>query len=150
MSTDQHPWIDYDYAVVRVVPHVHLCAFINTGVVLHARTAHFLGARLHLDRARLTALCPELDHEVLARYLEAYERVCAGGAEAGPLGALPPSERFHWLTAPRSAVLQTSEIRTGRTRDPKATLQRLFEAYVPVVHSSKFKVQREGSSDLEP
>jgi hypothetical protein len=123
-------WVDYDYAVVRVVPKVHLCTFMNLGVVLHARTAHYLGTRLHLDRARLAAWCPSLDVPLLERYLDAYERVCRGGADAGPIGLLPPSERFHWLTAPRSGVLQTSDVHAGRTRDPEATLERLFRELI--------------------
>ncbi len=119
-------WHDYDYAIVRVVPHVHLCAFVNIGVVLHARTARFLASRFHLDRDRLTFFCPNLDLELLNQYVAAYERVCAGGTEAGPIGLLPPSERFHWLTAPRSATLQTSEVHSGRASDLSASLDRIF------------------------
>jgi len=120
-------WHDYDYAVVRVVPRVHLGVFLNVGVVLHARTAGFLGIHLHLNPAGLTPLCPPgFEVARLERHLAAYEAVCLGGA--GPIGLLPPSERFHWLTAPRSAVLQTSEIHTGRTQDPQACLDRLFRA----------------------
>lgn len=119
-------WVDYDYAVVRLVPRVHLEAFVPIGVVLHARTARFLGVRL-LDADRVAAHCADpLDPNRLTKYLEAYARVGQGGAEAGPIGALPPSERFHWMTAPRSTVLQTSELRAGRTKDPAATLDRLF------------------------
>jgi hypothetical protein len=123
-------WIDYDYAVVRVVPRVHLCSFVNVGVVLHARTARYLGIRTHLDRARVEALCPGLDHEMLARYLAAYELVAGGGPDAGPIGQLPPSERFHWMTAPRSSILQTSRVHPGRTREPAGTLERLFAEHV--------------------
>ena len=128
MSTS--PWIDYDYAIVRVVPQVHLCTFLNVGVVLHARTARFLDTRFQVDAARLRTLCPTLDLELLDRYLTAYRHVCHGTDDAGPLGLLPPSERFHWLTAPRSTVLQTSEVHTGRTRDPATTLARLFTTHV--------------------
>lgn len=125
-------WHDYDYAIVRVVPQVQLCTFVNVGVVLHARTAHFIDTRLHLDGGRLQAVCPGVDLPLVKRYLDAYARVCAGGGDAGPIGLLPPSERFHWLTAPRSAVLQCSEVRAGRTSDPAATLAHLFELHVPV------------------
>jgi hypothetical protein len=128
-ATEQQ-WIDYDYAVVRVVPQVHLCTFANVGVVLHARTAGFLDARFHVDRERLARDCPDLDLDVLERYVAAYGSVCRGGRNAGPVGLLPPSERFHWLTAPRSAVLQTSEIHAGRTRDPRSALDHLFTSYV--------------------
>ena len=119
-------WIEYDYAVVRIVPKVHLCTFINIGVVVHSRVENFLDARIEIDRERLQALCAGLDIRTLERYAEAYLRVCRGGSDAGPIGLLPPSERFHWLTAPRSAVLQTSEVHPGRCRDLPETLERLF------------------------
>lgn len=124
------PIHDYDYAAVRVVPCVHRADFVTVGVVLHARTAGFLAARLHRDPAWLTARCPGLDTALLDRYLDAYERIADGGPEAGPVGLYPPSERFHWLTAPRSAALQTSPVHTGRTADPAAMLDRLFEQHV--------------------
>lgn len=124
------PIHDYDYATVRVVPCVHRGDFLTVGVVLHARTAGFLAARIRRDAAWLAARCPDVDADVLLRYLAAYERVAEGGAHAGPVGLLPPSERFHWLTAPRSAVLQTSPVHTGRTSDPAATLDHLFAQHV--------------------
>lgn len=130
MNATTTPWYDYDYAIIRVVPRVHLCTFANVGVVLHARTAHFLDARLHLDGDLLRTLCPQIDLPIVERYLEAYRRVCAGGDGAGAIGLLPPSERFHWLTAPRSALMQCSEVRAGRTHDPEATLEHLFDVHV--------------------
>ena len=125
-ATSDVRWVDYDYAIVRAVPHVHLCTFVNVGVVLHARTSRYLDLVFSLAFHRWDTL----DLDLLLRYLEAYQRVCHGGADAGPIGLLPPSERFHWLTAPRSAVLQTSEVRTGRTCTPEATLNHLFDAHV--------------------
>src|SRR5690606_8908365 len=124
------PPVDYDYATVRVVPCVHREEFATVGVVLHARTARFLAARLHRDAGWLAARCPGLDVETLDRFLDAYERVAAGGVEGGPVGLLPPSERFHWLTAPKSAAIQTSAVHTGRTADPAAALERLFAQHV--------------------
>ncbi len=121
---------DYDYATVRVVPGVHRGDFVTVGVVLHARTAGFLAARLHRHRAWLAARCPGLDIDLLDRFLAAYEQVAEGGPEAGPVGLYPPSERFHWLTAPRSAALQTSPVHTGRAADPAAVLDRLFAQHV--------------------
>lgn len=123
MSTPTH---DYDYATVRIVPCVHREDFVTVGVVLHARTAGFLAARLRRDTDWLATRCPALDVAMLDRYLDAYERVAQGGAEGGPVGLYPPSERFHWLTAPRSAAIQTSPVHTGRTADPAATLDHLF------------------------
>lgn len=133
MTAASDRWHDYDYALVRLVPRVHTGAFLNVGVVLHARTAGFLGVRLHEDRAQWAALAPDgLDLDLVAEHLGAYAAVCRGGADAGPLGLLPASDRFHWLTAPRSAVLQTSELHPGRTRDPEACLDQLFRSLVLV------------------
>lgn len=123
-------WIDYDYAFVHVVPQVYLSTFENVGVILHARTAGFLEARFHLDRQRLQSLCPSLDLDLIEQYLDVYERICAGAPDAGPIALLPPSERFHWLTAPRSAVLQPSDVHGGRTRNPADTLEQLFQMHV--------------------
>lgn len=123
-------WVAYDYAIVRVVPRVHLEVFANIGVVLHARTANFLETKLRLNEEQLRALWPALNLEMLRRALDAYERVCRGGIEAAPVGLLPPSERFHWLTAPRSAVLQVSSVRPGRCLDPQKALDELFRCHV--------------------
>jgi hypothetical protein len=127
MSTD---WVDYDYAIVRIVPQVHCCAFVNAGVILHARTAAFLGARVHLNREAVAALNASIDLDLMVRYLDAYRQVCDGADGGGPIGQLSRSERFHWLTAARSTVLQTSPVHGGRTRDPERTLDQLFSQYV--------------------
>ena len=130
MNPSSTTWIDYDYAIVRVVPHVHLCTFVNVGVVLHARTARFLDARLALDGDLLTRLCPTVDLDLVGRYLNAFARICQGDPDAGPIALLPPSERFHWLTTPRSTVLQASAVHAGRTHAPGATLDDLFDMHV--------------------
>jgi len=122
--------IDYDYAFLRVVPHVHLGAFANIGVVLHARTAEFLALRTISESAALAARAPGVDAELLARYLAACAAICAGDAAAGPVALAPPSERFHWLTAPRSDVLQSSPVHEGVCSDPGAALEDLFQRYV--------------------
>jgi hypothetical protein len=127
MTMDMVRWIDYDYALIRVVPRVHLGTFVNVGVVLHARTAQFLAVQLAFDRDVVEALCPStLDLELLEHHVMAYQHISDGGVSAGPIGLLPPSERFHWLTAPRSAVIQTSPLRAGRTVNPEETLAHLF------------------------
>jgi hypothetical protein len=125
-ENDTVTWIDYDYAIVRVVPQVHLCTFVNVGVVVHARTQGFLEARMGFDREKLQAVCSGLDIDLLDRFVDAYSRVCRGGEDAGPIGLLPPSERFHWLTAPRSGVLQTSEVHPGRCHDLNDALEKLL------------------------
>ena len=124
------PRVDYDFAVLRVVPRVHLGAFINVGVVLHARTAEFLALRVLTDPAALRARLPGVDVELLARYLRSLEAICAGDPAAGPVALAPPSERFHWLTAPRSDVLQSSPVHEGVCADPRVELDELFRAYV--------------------
>ena len=124
------PAVDYDFAVLRVVPHVHLGTFQPVGVILHARTAEFLGLRALTDEAALRALLPDMDIELLARYLRSCVAIAAGDPDAGPIALAPTSERFHWLTAPRSDVIQSSPIHEGVCRDPAAALDRLFAEYV--------------------
>ncbi len=120
----------YNFAFIRAVPHPYLGAFANVGVVLHARTAGFLQARVLTDADALRARVPAMDAELLARYLGGCMAVCAGDPDAGPVALAPPSERFHWLTAPRSDVIQPSPVHEGLCADPETTLDELFEAYV--------------------
>lgn len=119
-------WIDYDYAIVRLVPHVHDAMFLNIGVLLLARSEDYLGCAFAAERERIQAFAPEIDYDLLVRYLDAMRYVCDGGHHGGAIGALPASERFHWLTAPRSAVLQTSAVHPGRCGDPSAVLSLLL------------------------
>ena len=122
--------IAYSFAVLRAVPHVHLGAFVNVGVVLHARTEEFLALRAITDGRELERRVPGADSELLSRYLLSCEAICAGDPAAGPVALAPPSERFHWLTAPRSDVLQSSPVHEGITADPAQALAGLFRAYV--------------------
>ena len=120
----------YHFAILRVVPHVHLGSFVNVGVVLHARTVEFLGMRAIEDPAALRALARDVDTERLARYLACYRGICEGDATAGPVALLSPSERFHWMTAPRSDVLQASPVHEGLTSDPAAALDEIYARFV--------------------
>jgi hypothetical protein len=120
----------FDYAVVRVVPRVERGEFVNAGVVLFCRTRRFLAARIELDRARLAALAPWLDLEQAERHLAVFSRVAAGGPEGGPIGLLPQPDRFHWLVAPRSAMIQTSPVHSGLCDDPEAALEELMDLMV--------------------
>ena len=120
----------YDYAVIRVVPQVEREEFINVGVVLSCPARKFLAARIHLDQARLKAFAPALDEESVQSHLASFEAVCRGGADTGPIGELPARQRFHWLVAPRSTVIQTSPAHTGVCRDPEETLEKLLRQYV--------------------
>jgi|SRR5579885_2459455 hypothetical protein len=120
----------YDYAIIRVVPRVERGECINVGVILFCRTLDFLDARIHIDETRLLALAPDLDLPEVRRQLEAIALVCAGKAEAGSIGRLSPSERFHWLVSPRSTIIQTSPVHCGLSCNPAATLQHLLHALV--------------------
>ncbi len=123
-------WIAYDFAVLRAVPHVHLGTFVPVGVVVHARTAGFLGMRTLTEPDELAARVPDVDHELLARYLRSCCAVAAGDPTAGPVALASPSERFHWLTAPRSDVLQSSPVHAGLASHPARALDKLFAEYV--------------------
>jgi hypothetical protein len=124
------PRVAYHFAILRIVPHVHLGAFTNVGVVLHARTAEFLGMRAIGEVAQLRALSPDVDAELLGRYLEGYQAICAGDAAAGPIALVSPSERFHWMTSPRSDVLQASPVHEGLGSDPAEALGELYRRFV--------------------
>jgi hypothetical protein len=120
----------FEYAVLRVVPRVERGEFINAGVVLYCKAERFLGARVHLDPDRLRVIDPDADIEALRAHLEAVHPVCAGGPGAGAVGHLPQGERFGWLVAPRSTVVQPSPVHTGLTDDPEAELERLLRIMV--------------------
>ncbi len=122
----------YDYAVIRVVPRVEREEFVNVGVILSCEASRYLEARIELDEARLLALDPHLDLEALRRHLDSIPAICKGGAEAGPIGLLPPRARFHWLTAKRSAIIQTSPVHMGKCVDMGATMEHLLERMVRV------------------
>ena len=119
----------YHYAIMRVVPHVHLGAFANVGVIVHARQLEFLDMRV-VEREELTRLVPDADVELLLRYLNSFAAVCRGDEEAGPIALAPTSERFHWLTAPRSDVLQCSPVHAGLTADPRREVDDLYSKLV--------------------
>jgi hypothetical protein len=121
----------FEYAAIRVVPRVERGEYINAGVVVFCRTRRFLEARIRLDAARLRALAPEIDTALVDELLGYISLVCAGGAAAGPIGALPPHERFRWLAAPRSTVIQPAPVHSGLCDDPRVVLERLLEALVP-------------------
>lgn len=120
----------FQYAVVRVVPRIERGECFNAGVILFCRPRRFLAARAALDARRLTALAPDADAEVLRSHLDALVAVAAGAPGAGPIAALPQSDRFHWLVAPSSTVLQPSPVHTGLCEDPAEVLDRLFRALV--------------------
>jgi hypothetical protein len=117
----------YDYAVIRVVPRVDREEFINVGVIVSCPAKGFLEARIELDEARLAAFAPDLDLEAVRSHLAGIPRICAGD---GPIGQLSQRERFHWLVAPRSTIIQTSRVHSGRCTDPEPVSERLLAKMV--------------------
>jgi hypothetical protein len=124
------PRSPYLYAIIRVVPHVERGETLNAGVVLLCRTKAYLGAVTELDRARLRAIAPEADVETIADHLRAVERIARGDPDGGPIARLTLGERFHWIVAPASTMIQPSAVHTGLTDDPGAELARLVEGLV--------------------
>jgi len=125
-----HAASSYDYAVVRVVPRVERGEFINAGVILSCPERDFLDAKIELDEARLLTLDEGVDLDAVRANLAAIPKLCAGGPSLGPIGRLPMRERFHWLVAPRSTMIQTSAVHTGRCTDPARELEHLMSTMV--------------------
>ena len=120
----------YDYAVIRVVPKVDREEFINAGVIVSCPDLSFLEARIKLNESRIVALDPTVDLDLVRNHLATIPTICRGGVGAGTIGQLPQRQRFHWLVAPRSTVIQTSPVHTGRCHDPAAALEHLVAAMV--------------------
>ena len=116
----------FDYATLRIVPCAERGEFVNAGLVMHCPEAAFLECRVRLDESRLRALWPELDLEVIREHLEAFPKVAAGDPEAGPIAKLSRRERFHWLVAPRSTMIQVSPVHSGMCESPAEVMEELF------------------------
>jgi hypothetical protein len=125
-----HAQCSYDYAVIRVVPRVERQEFVNAGAIVWCKEQDFLSAGVEIDDARVRMLDAALDLEAVRRHLASISLICAGGDGAGPIGRLPKRERFDWLVAPRSTIIQTSSVHTGRTTDLAATLEHLLNVMV--------------------
>jgi Protein of unknown function (DUF3037) len=123
---------DFQYTILRVMPRIERGECMNVGVVVFCPQWPYLGARIELDRARLKALAPGLDPDAVRPHLDAIAAVVAGDAAGGRLAELSASERFGWVTARSSTTIQPSEVHTGLTEDPAATLDYLFTSLVPV------------------
>lgn len=120
----------FEYAVIRVVPRVEREEFVNAGVILFSLESRFLKAVVHLDKKRLSALAPDADVATLRDHLRAFEKVSAGAEDGGPIASLSQRERFRWLVAPRSTVIQVSPVHAGLCEDPERTLEQLFQRLV--------------------
>lgn len=122
------PLTAYEWCVLRVVPRVERCEFVNAGVVVYSKAADLLSASVDLDPRRALALDPQLDVATVRRHLEVAVSVCSGAHQA--TAGMSPGARFRWLTAPRSTVVQASPVHTGLSVDPAAELTRLLDAMV--------------------
>jgi Protein of unknown function (DUF3037) len=120
----------YDYAVVRVVPRVERGEFLNAGIILSCDVERILQARIELDETALLAIDAQVDMELVISVLATIPMICAGGAGAGDIGRMSARERFHWLVAPRSTIVQTSPVHTGQCADPEAVLEHLMRTMV--------------------
>jgi hypothetical protein len=120
----------FDFATIRVVPRVDREEFVNAGVIVFCLGQKFLRALVHVDEARIGAFWPELDFNLLRESLEAFPKICSGAVEAGPIARLSLRERFHWLVAPRSTVIQTSPVHSGLCESPETALDELFQQLV--------------------
>jgi hypothetical protein len=120
----------FEYAVIRVVPKVEREEFLNVGVVLYCAKHKFLQVKYELNEERLKAFSPELDIAEIKEYLRSFERICNASEDSGPIGKLGVAERFRWLTATRSTVVQTSKTHTGLAEDSTDMLTRLYEQLV--------------------
>lgn len=128
----------FDYAVIRIVPRVDREEFVNTGVILFCLEHRFLQARVEVDENRLKSFWPELDLEVVGPHVHAFQKICEGDPEAGPIALLSQRERFHWLVAPRSTIVQVSPVHTGLSDDPQTAVELLFRRLVLVDSRATF------------
>jgi hypothetical protein len=120
----------FDYAILRVVPRVERQEFINAGVIVFCPEKRYLAARIHLDRDRIHALWADLDLALVEKHLQAVERICAGDPSAGPIALLSQRERFHWLVASRSTIIQPSPVHTGVCGETTGLLDRLYQQFL--------------------
>lgn len=120
----------FEYAVIRVVPRVEREEFINVGVVLFCKKHKFLQVLYTVNAQRLQAFCSEVDPAEIQNYLQGFEKICLGDARAGAIAQLDMANRFRWLTANRSTVLQTSKVHPGLCTEPQQKLEQLFRDLV--------------------
>ena len=120
----------FEYAIIRVVPKVEREEFINVGVILYCGPLKFLNTKIAVNEERIRAFCKDVECDELEEYIRSFERISKGGKGSGPIGELPPAERFRWLTATRSTIVQTSKVHPGLTNNPQEVLDRLFEQNV--------------------
>jgi hypothetical protein len=125
-----HDHYSYDYAIFRIVPRVEREEFVNVGVIVSCPSKDFLEARIELDEKRVLSLDQTIDLELVRSNLDTIPAICAGGEGAGPIGKLTQRERFYWLVAPRSTIIQSSPVHTGYCSDPREVLEHLLVTMV--------------------
>jgi hypothetical protein len=136
----------YSYAIVRVVPRVERGEFLNVGVVLFSRELDFLGARFEVDEGRLRSLAYDADIPTVERHLATFRAISEGDALGGPIAALPKPERFYWLVAPRSTMIQTSPVHVGRSQDAERALEDLLDEFVRPPRPANKEAQAAGAN----
>lgn len=122
--------VTYEYAIIRIVPKVEREEFFNVGVLLFSKRKNFLGVKYNIDKKKLEAFSDELDVELLKEHLNAWKLICDGTSESGAIGQFEVSDRFRWLAASRSTVIQSSKTHPGLCSDPEQELERLFKTFV--------------------
>ncbi|OBX23442.1 Protein of unknown function (DUF3037) [Gelidibacter algens] len=122
--------VTYEYAIIRIVPKVEREEFFNVGVLLFSKRKNFLGVKYNIDKKKLEAFSDELDVEMLKDHLNAWELICDGTPESGTIGQFEVSDRFRWLAASRSTIIQSSKTHPGLCTDPEQELERLFKTFV--------------------
>ena len=125
-----HDKVTYEYAIIRVVPKVEREEFFNIGVLLFSKRKKFLGVKYHIDKKKLAAFSEDLDFAMLNKHLKAWELVCKGSPEGGTIGQFELSDRFRWLAASRSTIIQSSKTHPGLCEDPEDELEVLFNTFV--------------------
>ncbi len=122
--------VTYEYAIIRIVPKVERGEFFNVGVLLFSKRKHFLGIKYKIDKKKLEAFSEDLDLTMLNDHLKAWEEVCKGNPKGGCIGEFEVSDRFRWLAASRSTIIQSSKTHSGLCTDPQEELEGLFKAFV--------------------
>ena len=122
--------VTFEYAIIRLVPKVEREEFFNVGVILFSKRKKFLDIKYHINTDKLKAIAPELELEFLNDYLNAWKLICEGKASGGKIGEFEISDRFRWLAACRSTIIQSSKTHPGICKNPEAELQDIFEKYV--------------------
>lgn len=122
--------VTYEYAIIRLIPRVEREEFINIGAILFSKRKRFVAMRYQLNRTRIEAFCPDINIELIENYLKAWEQVCKGDPHGGAIGKFDLPDRFRWLTATRSTIIQSSAVHPGLCTDPQATLDDVFERFV--------------------